>query len=337
MFARTSKIDHPLGVPIETPLLVPSFSSKGLGINPDGESEVKEIFSVVSEYLTDTMLISAFDLSYGHLAPIQSAITEITFIDSGGYEISDFYDLSAIYREQVSRSDVRDDWTEEKLHKIYKEWPEHIPAVFVNYDHPDLHLSLEEQINNAKRFFSQHPNQLHTLLIKPETDKQQYVQVNNVKARVEELKRFDIIGLTEKELGNKIIQRMENIASIRFAMDDAGVNKPLHIYGSLDPLTSVLYFLAGAEIFDGLTWLRYGYSDGMACYPHNYGVKNIGIKYRDSFIKAKTMRDNLSYLSTLTDQMRRFLLDEEFEKFGDNAKVLRDGYELLRTKNPRIK
>ncbi len=90
MIARSSTILHPLEMTIETPLLVPSFSSKGFGINKDGDSEVRKICSVASEYLTETMLISAFDLSCGHLSMPDSAITELTFIDSGGYEISDF-------------------------------------------------------------------------------------------------------------------------------------------------------------------------------------------------------------------------------------------------------
>jgi hypothetical protein len=97
----------------------------------------------------------------------------------------------------------------------------------------------------------------------------------------------------------------------------------------------VLYFLAGAEIFDGLTWLRYGFTNGLACYRHNYGVIEVGIRARDDFLKAVTMRDNLSYLLDLTDQMRKFLLENDFEKFGVNAKHIRDAYELLRTRNER--
>jgi hypothetical protein len=128
---------------------------------------------------------------------------------------------------------------------------------------------------------------------------------------------------------------MQNIAALRLAMDDAGINKPIHIYGSLDPITSILYFLAGAEIFDGLTWLRYGYAEGLACYRNIYSVRAIGIRAREAFIKAMTMRNNLSYLLDLTDQMRKFLLDSDFERFGNNARDIRAGYELLLTRNKR--
>ena len=178
---------------------------------------------------------------------------------------------------------------------------------------------------------------MHTLLIKPETEDQGYVQIKNVISNVEELGNFDIIGLTEDELGNSVLKRMRNVANIRLAMDDAGINTPIHVYGSLDPLTSVLYFLSGAELFDGLTWLRYGYSDGSACYRANYGVKHIGIDRSDDFVKAKAMRDNLGSLVELNHQMRKFLLNGDFAKFGINEKTVHEAYDLLCTKVPRLK
>lgn len=333
MLARSTKLHHPLGITVETPLLIPSFSSKGFGFNTEKESEIKGIFTVASEYLADTMLISAYDLYYGHLETLESAITEIVIVDSGGYEISDVQGLSAIYRQPVQPQD----WTEDKLREVLDAWPEHVPAIFVNFDKPDQRRSLGEQLESARRFFADYRCQLHTLLIKPETKKQQYVQVKNIVANADELRDFSIVGFTEKELGNSILDRMKNISEIRLAMDDAEVNVPIHIYGSLDPLTSALYFLSGAELFDGLTWLRYGYADGFACYQHNYGARKIGIHRRDDFVKAKTIQDNLSYLVELSHQMRKYLLDGDFSMFEHDATILRESFDLLRTKNRRIK
>lgn len=328
MLARKSEIHHPLGVTLETPMLVPSFSSKGFWIGKTGESEVNDICSVASDYLTETMLISAFDIACEHLPIFDSAITELTFVDSGGYEISDVHDLSAVYRHPQKIQD----WSVEKLTKVYSSWPEHIPAVFVSYDHPELRKPLNEQIESAKELFSNYPKQLHTLLIKPETHLQKDIQVTNVVADCEALRDFHIIGFTEKELGNSILKRMSNIAKIRIAMDDKGVNIPIHIYGSLDPITSILYFLSGAEIFDGLTWLRYGYTDDYACYWSNYGAKAIGIHRDDDFIKAKTSQENLSSLIELTSQMQKFLLDYDFQRFLHDPEFFKESYDLLRTR-----
>ncbi len=87
----------------------------------------------------------------------------------------------------------------------------------------------------------------------------------------------------------------------------------------------------GAEIFDGLTWLRYGYYQGNAVYRHNAAVHTIGIHRKDDFVKLKTMQDNLSFLSNLGYAMRRFLNDRDFSVFGSNSRVLTEAFDLVRT------
>ena len=52
----------------------------------------------------------------------------------------------------------------------------------------------------------------------------------------------------EKELGDSALVRMERIARLRRALDDAEVKAPVHVFGALDPILSCMYFLAGAEI-----------------------------------------------------------------------------------------
>ena len=172
MLCRSCDIHHPLGSTLKTPLLVPSFSSKGFGLDKDERSEIKQIFSLVSEYLIDTMLISAYDLAYENLEPLRSSITEIVIVDSGGYEISDYYDLSAVSRKPVQPKE----WNLQLLRAVYDAWPERIPAILVSYDHPSLRHSLQDQIESARSLFSHYPRQLHTLLVKPETKNQHFLQ-----------------------------------------------------------------------------------------------------------------------------------------------------------------
>ena len=341
MLARTSQLRHPsLGITVETPLLVPSFSSKGFGLRTkrgsDGNetevSEVTEILEVASEYLTDSMLISAYDIYHGYVPLPESAVTDITILDSGGYETSDMQDLSATFIHQV----VRKEWDEQKHDEVLKSWPSHVPALFVSYDDSDQRLSLAEQIEKARTLAGTYRHHLCAILIKPETEGQKYVQMKNVLASVDELRDFNVIGFTEKELGDSFLDRMVKIARIRLALDDEGISSPIHIFGSLDPISVPLYFVSGAEIFDGLTWLRYGYDSGMAVYRQNFSAKSIGLSRRDDFVKLKTLQDNLGFLVDLTNQMRKFLVDGDFGKFGPNASTIRDAVELLRTKIRRV-
>ncbi len=129
---------------------------------------------------------------------------------------------------------------------------------------------------------------------------------------------------------------MEAIAAIRLALDDVEVSAPIHVFGSLDPLTTLLYFLSGAEIFDGLTWLRFGFDTGVAIYSQNFGALKVGIGRRDDLVKAVMMRSNLGYLVDLRDQMLKFINTGDFSHFGPAAPSVRAGFELLQTKNRRV-
>lgn len=327
--ARSTRLNHPLGATIVTPLLVPSFSSKGFGYDKQKKSEIKNVFGFVSEYLTEGVLVSAYDLHYKHIPFPKSAITEFTIIDSGGYEISDFHDFSTIYRQSVKPNS----WNEGKLKGVYDRWPKRLPAIFVNFDHPDHRFKLSQQVDSARRLFQNYPNQLHTLLIKPESKTQKFLPVEKLLTNIRLLSGFNVLGFTEKELGNSILLRMVNISKIRMALDSANITAPIHVFGSLDPITSVLYFLSGAEIFDGLTWLRFGFASGLACYQQNFGVTKIGLSYsyNDDFVKAKTIQENYNYLIELTHQMKKYLLERDFNKFELNSDVFRKSFDLLKT------
>src|SRR5688500_17370018 len=97
MLARSSRLKHPFGSAVVTPLLVPSFSSKGFGHGPSGGTGVAHIWTIAQEYLTDCMLVSAYDISSKNIDPPDSAVTELVIVDSGGYETSPTHDLSTVY------------------------------------------------------------------------------------------------------------------------------------------------------------------------------------------------------------------------------------------------
>lgn len=332
MLARTTTLIHSAGTRLETPLLVPSFSSKGFGFGADGKSEVHRIMAEASEYLTDSLLLSAYDIHYGHLNYPNNAFTEICVVDSGGYETSDQHDLSATYVQAVTPSD----WDQDKLHSVLDLWPGHVPAIFVSFDSPKKPLTLARQLERARQTRTRYPEQLHTFLIKPETADQRFVQLDSIRSALNDLSSFHIVGVTEKELGNSCINRMRSIAELRLALDDAGMKAvPIHVFGSLDPISVCLYFLAGAEIFDGLTWLRYAYLDGVAMYRQNAAARLDMLGRRDVFVTLAIMQGNLSALANQANQMRKFLNDGDFKHFGNHSELMYQAYELLRTKIKR--
>lgn len=329
--ARRSTIHHPSGLCFRTPLLVPSFSSKGLRIT-GSRSELREIFELTAEWLTDTMLISAYDLAHGLIPRPEDlpATPELIIVDSGGYEARVEHDLStAVHTPHEPLP-----WSEDQYRGELDRWPARFSAAFVSYDHPSQILSVSEQVERAQELFATFPGHLYTFLLKPETSGQVNLTsaLETVASSPEQLLSFDFIGVTDKELGGSMLDRMENVASLRRTLDKAGNNAPIHVFGALDPLSCVLLFLAGAEVFDGLTWLRYAFREGLCIYSQNYGALDVGIKHRETRVRAKMLTDNVHYLSGLATQMENFLLDRDFSQFKHHSAFLAREFDTLRSR-----
>ena len=172
MLCRTSTIRHmDSGVSMTTPLLIPSFSSKGFSMSKkNGKSEVGAILATAGEFLTEVFLISAYDIFYQHLPhPSDLSCTpEMIFVDSGGYEISTDCDYSSV----IDPLSYPKPWKTEYLEQVFDNWPNQVPAVFVNYDHPNDRKTFADQVVDAQRLFQRRRQHLTLFLLKPETKTQ---------------------------------------------------------------------------------------------------------------------------------------------------------------------
>lgn len=292
-----------------TPLVVPSFSSKGF-------PQVAKIIDTLREVITGCVLISAYDLFYKAVrADVNFA--ELIFLDSGGYECSKDRELSDLgYTEHIPK-----DWSSAKHVSVLDKWAAISPTVMVSYDHPKERIPLRDQIARAEATFKGR-KVVKELLIKPETDDQTRIKVDSVVANIDQLAAFDIIGFTEKELGYSLFTKMLSLARIRSALTEAKLNVPIHIFGSLDTLSTPHYFLAGADIFDGLTWLRYAYHAGHAIYQHDFAALVAGSRINDELVPARVWFHNYYQLQNLELSMRRFVAEQDFHAFEFHRELL---------------
>lgn len=327
MSCRTTKLTHPTsGNTVETPLLVPSFSSKGFDRSArTGESSKNKLlsglhrqFDSVSEYMTDSILFSAFDIHYRYL-PHPSQIEqfpEIMILDSGGYEISTDADLSDIEEPQKSNRD----WNVEMLKSVWATWPAEVATILVSFDSPKERVPFADQVTRARDLFRGQKDHLTAFLLKPEKEGQRTLDrtLGQVFAAPAELRYFNVVGVTEREVGSSMLERMVNLALLREAMDRAGLQRtPIHVFGALDPISTVLYFFAGAEIFDGLTWLRYAYAEGRCVYTHNHGTVALGLEKDDDSIRALTQVRNITHLQTMQHALREFCSTQDFKRLAE--------------------
>ncbi len=303
-----------------TPLLVPSFSSKGF---PD----VNKIVSANSELISGPILVSAYDLHYDKVQP-PFDFASLIFLDSGGYEAAKDYQFSDL-SDTHENDHVPQPWTPDLHASVLAKWNSLVPTVFICYDHPRERICLQEQINRTKHIFHDKLGVMRELLIKPSSETQKYLRIADVKAHIHSLAEFSVIGVTEKEIGASVFERMKNIALLRKALSAAGLDLPIHIFGSLDTITTLLYFVSGADIFDGLTWLRYAYHQGQTIYRQSYGALNLPAKTRSDSVDPNCWNMNLGYLKEMELDMRRFLSSHEFSSFRFHGDAIKRIYEAM--------
>lgn len=300
------------GMEVErTPLLVPSFSSKGF---PD----VKKIIASCSELIEGVTLISAYDLHYQKIVP-PFDFPSLIFLDSGGYEASKDIELS----DFGDKDHHPKEWTQEMYAAVIATWQPAVPSVLISYDHPKERVGFAGQIERARSMASGRTDVMRELLLKPETTTQGFLKMDNLLPHVHRLADFDVIGITEKEIGDSLLDRMKNIAKLRRALTKAGIEVPIHVFGSLDTISTPMYFIAGADIFDGLTWLRFAFHDGLTIYKHNFGALQFGVSTKTIMVDARCWHQNYYYMSELQLEMRRFLTNNDFGSFKHHGEMFK--------------
>ena len=304
------------GRPIETPMLVPSFSSR--------VPEIEKPFRASEQFIDGPILISAYDVKHQLISPPYEFGSAI-FLDSGGYETSRLTDLSDV-GDQAKNSIA---WSEEDHSRLVADWSPKLPSVVISYDHPSKHLPLEDQISRAKRLKLSRDDIVREILLKPERENQQFIPMETVLENVRDLSGFGVIGVTEKEVGNSVLERMVHIARLRRALTNVGLDTPIHVFGSLDTVTTLFYFVAGADIFDGLTWLRYAFKEGRTLYRQDFGISDLGISTKAYKVEALCWSQNYTYMADMELEMGRFPTSHDFDVFSYHSKPLKAALESV--------
>lgn len=317
------------GREFKTPLLIPSFSSRGF-------ERVESFVQRFSEYWTGATLVSAYDMRYHNITQSALGFSELVFIDSGGYEKGLDNDLSTIADGKSVAKTKR--WSEsQQVSLLDKNWDfSSIPTVLVQYDNPNASPKpgLKDQVERARRLAEKFPDSCIDILLKPGTgfhlhNHSNYLDPEALVGAIESLHDFSIIGVTEKELGRTLNDKILTIAKMRRRLDQLSRKTPIHVFGSLDPISSALYFAAGADIFDGLTWLRYGYWKGSALYIRNASAHQNLYDVPEADVPARVGLMNLGELDRLKTQLKQFCAAQDTSVFGENESVLKGALEVL--------
>ena len=134
------------------------------------------------------------------------------------------------------------------------------------------------------------------------------------------LRHFDIVGVTEKEAGRTFFERLTFVARLRALLDLNEIDKPIHVFGGLDPFMTPLYFLAGADIVDGLTWLRMALTETDARYLPAHAAMSDPMGTLED-IEWRIRRTNFSRLVDMQTASLRFLRRGDYDMLSGSKEL----------------
>ncbi|NMC55915.1 MAG: hypothetical protein GYA50_01670 [Eubacteriaceae bacterium] len=294
----------------QIPKLIPAFSSKGnvfLNFNDKIISDNYILINKLEKYLFNTYLISAYDIYYGFMPDnlMDFPLANTIMIDSGGYEILNSYDICENYKYNYKIYP----WDENKMLEIYKkiynnEISQFSQLIFSTYD---INTNLTEQISKACILKQMFPNSIIDFLIKLPNNI--YSLSDFIINSISEPLNFRLIGFTEKELGLTLREKLLTLIKIKNYFEQMNWIVDIHIFGGLEPNILILYFLAGATVFDGLSWQKVRYSENSTLHNPKYYM----INQSEIDNKFWMLVDNLNQLELIENKLEKYLKNNDMK------------------------
>lgn len=314
------------GQEFATPLTIPSFSSRAKPPTP-----LSEFFAETLAEIVGPILISAYDVAN---APADNGATNIAdeiidaapsfvLLDSGGYEAN--WNARA-ERAGLIRVGSAPSWCRDHHAEVLSQWPTEVPLLAVTFDIPDERPSLDEQIRAAEDLVARFSSHTIELLLKPPSDS---FHIDELSGFAPRLAKFPVIGLTEDEMGPSMADRLRFLAAFRDLLDATGSSVPIHVFGGLDPMMTPLYFAAGADIFDGLSWLRYAYAGQVGIYDKSFVATEYPTGDQDTELWRMRLR-NIQALVDLQLALVAFAGSGDFAVYRENGSQLAKAWEQCR-------
>ena len=229
---------HLAGASLALPAFFPSVSSVKTNRLPVDYIELL-VASGIPQFL-----VSAYDVSRSsEPEQIKSAIDaalrngRVIILDSGNYE--------RFWKQDST-------WTREQFHDVLSSYG--WPAAF-SFD-VDGDAAIGESLRARQIVNSGLNDRLcgsHALfpIVHGDTN-----ELPDLCATVAKLSNPIVIAVAERELGEGILARVATVRHIRQSLNRLGSYYFIHLLGTGNPLSILLYAVAGADMFDGLEWCQ---------------------------------------------------------------------------------
>ena len=163
---------------VSTPLIAPSFSSRGF-------PHISNVWEEFKHKLYGVCLVSAFDVAEGRIPTDATDVVNVVIVDSGMYETNREYNSGKLHT-----SALPSEWTRARYHESVKDIGEKGNVILVNFDEVGR---LEQQIKRSSEDFSHTPHAVSDFLVKP-THPTGLVNLPKLFHHQEALREFDEVS-----------------------------------------------------------------------------------------------------------------------------------------------
>lgn len=131
-----------------------------------------------------------------------------------------------------------------------------------------------------------------------------------------------MIAVPERELGNGIVERAKTILKIRKELNKTGRYYPLHLLGTGNPLSILIYTAAGADSFDGLEWCQTVVDHQTALLHHfhhwDFFEEQTAVKrFTKMPFVQKALTHNLIFFKNWMNELRRHLVQKNLSVLSE--------------------
>jgi len=228
------------GIILPIPCFFPSISCIKTNLSPI------EYLRLITAIKYSTFLISAYDIYHASIedrSEINSLLNssvknnQVVLLDSGNYE--------SYWKNDKT-------WAAQNFIEVCSKVSFHIAFCFDNQNPSD---TVEKIAEDVVRTVLRDQESVLTGTIVPIVHGRREL-LPKASYQVAEQLRPILLAVPERALGEGIFERAETVYKIRSALNDLDYYCPLHLLGTGNPLSILIYATCGADSFDGLEWCQ---------------------------------------------------------------------------------
>jgi hypothetical protein len=215
-------------------------------------------------------------------------------------------------------------WTSKSYERVLNSTPHHLAMIYDNYD---LMRGITKNIAGIEKETERQRKLASGGVVVPIIHASPAKLIKVTKEIANRLRPL-LLAIPERELGEGVIERVVTLVRIRRELNKLGTYIPIHLLGTGNPQSLLLFSVFGADTFDGLEWCQTTVDPNNATLLHFHQRELLGKKLdlgiSDGLTyQAATLLHNLTFFESWMNTVRKSLIDDDvvplLEKYFDGG------------------